>query len=225
MGQWIELTAADGVRLTAYRADPQAAQGKPRGGLVVAQEIFGVNSHIRAVCDGFAADGYVTIAPALFDRYERNVDMGYTPEDIARGRELKARAKTDAALRDVAAARDAAATAGRVGIVGYCWGGFIVWMSAAQVPPFACAVAYYGGGMTDAIAEQPRCPVMAHFGERDAAIPVAGAKQLAATHPEVEVFFYPAEHGFNCDQRKSFDPASARLARERTLAFLRAHVG
>ena len=223
MGQWIELTAADGARLSAYRADPP--QGKPRGGLVVAQEIFGVNGHIRAVCDGFAADGYVAIAPALFDRYEPKIDIGYTPEDIARGRELKARAGTDAALSDIAAARDAAATAGRVGIAGYCWGGFIVWMSAARVPGLACAVAYYGGGMTDAITEQPRCPVMAHFGERDAAIPVAGVKLLAAAHPEVQVFLYPAEHGFNCDQRKSYDPASAALARERTLAFLRAHVG
>jgi carboxymethylenebutenolidase len=222
MSQWLSLSAADGGQLTAYHSDPPA---QPRGGLIVLQEIFGVNAHIRAVCDGFAAEGYATIAPALFDRYQRGVELGYAPEDVARGRELKAGASTDATLLDIAAAREAVATTGRVGIVGYCWGGFIVWMSAAQVPPFACAVAYYGGGMTDAIAEQPRCPVMAHFGERDAAIPVAGAKQLAATHPEVEVFFYPAEHGFNCDQRKSFDPASARLARERTLAFLRAHAG
>src|SRR5436305_4309521 len=139
MSQWLELTAADGFRLSAYRADPP---GKAHGALVVVQEIFGVNSHIRAVCDGFAADGYVAIAPALFDRYERNFDIGYAPDDIARGRELKARAGTDAALRDVAAARDAAASAGRVGIVGYCWGGFIVWMSAARLPGFGCAIAY-----------------------------------------------------------------------------------
>src|SRR2546425_3735838 len=133
MGQWIELTASDGFRLAAYRADP-AGPDKPRGGLVAVQEIFGVNSHIRAACDRFAADGYVTVAPALFDRYERNFDIGYTPEDIARGRELKARAGTDAALHDIAAARDAAASAGRAGLVGYSLGGFIVLMEPPRLP-------------------------------------------------------------------------------------------
>jgi len=222
MGHWVDLTAADGFRLSAYRADPQ---GVPRGALVVAQEIFGVNSHIRSVCDGYAADGYVTIAPALFDRYERGVDIGYTPPEVARGRELKALANADAALRDVTAARDAVAAAGKVGILGYCWGGYIAWIAAARVPGFACAVPYYGGGMTDAIAEQPKCPVMAHFGERDSMIPVTGVKALAAAHPSAQVFIYAADHGFNCDQRGSYDAASARLARERTLAFLRQHIG
>lgn len=224
MGQWIQLTASDGFQLGAYRADP-AGPDKPRGGLVVAQEIFGVNSHIRAVCDGFAADGYVAVAPALFDRYERNLDIGYTPEDIARGRELKARAGTDAALQDIAAARDAAASVGRVGVVGYCWGGFITWMSASRLPGFTCAVAYYGGGILDASGEQLKCPVMAHFGDRDSMIPVAGVGKLAAAHPEAQVFVYPADHGFNCDQRKSYDAAAATLARERTLAFLRQNLG
>jgi len=222
MGERIELTAADGFRLSAYRADPA---GKPRGALVVAQEIFGVNSHIRSVCEGYAADGYVAVAPALFDRYEHNVDIGYTPADVARGRELKAQAKADAALLDVAAARAAVAGAGKVGIVGYCWGGYIAWIAAARLAGFACAVPYYGGGMTDAIAEQPKCPVMAHFGERDAMIPAAGVKALAAAHPSAQVFLYPADHGFNCDQRGTFDAAAASLARDRTLAFLRRHIG
>jgi carboxymethylenebutenolidase len=222
MGQWLNLTAGDGFRLSAYRADPAT---RARGGLIVVQEIFGANGHIRAVCDGFAADGYAAIAPALFDRSERNVDLGYTPEDVARGRELKARAHTAAALRDIAAAREAAATAGRVGIVGYCWGGYLSWMSAAQVAGLACAISYYGGGMPEAIAEQPRCPVLAHFGERDTAIPLAGVQQFAAAHPEVQVHLYPAGHGFNCDQRAAYDAASAQLARERTLAWLRQHVG
>jgi carboxymethylenebutenolidase len=222
MGQWLNLTASDGARLAAYRADPAASA---RGGLVVVQEIFGVNGHIRAICEGFAADGYATIAPSLFDRYERNVDLGYTPDDVARGRELKAGASPDAALLDVAATREAVADAGRVGIVGYCMGGLITWLSAARVPGFACAVAYYGTGMPDAIGEQPRCPVSAHFGERDLGIPVEGVKRFTAAQPEVEVYLYPAEHGFNCDQRRSYDPASARLSRERTLAFLRRHVG
>jgi carboxymethylenebutenolidase len=222
MGRSLELTAADGFVLSAYRADPA---GVPRGGLVVAQEIFGVNSHIRSVCDRFAADGYLAIAPALFDRYQRGVDIGYTPEDIAKGRELKAKAQIDAALSDVRAAREAAASAGKVGVIGYCWGGYVTWMAAARVPGFACAVPYYGGGMLEAIGEHSLCPVMAHFGERDAVIPVEGARKFAAAHPEAQVFIYAADHGFNCDQRGSYDAAAAKLARERTLAFLQKHLG
>jgi len=222
MGHAIELTAADGFALSAYRADPV---GTPRGGLVVVQEIFGVNSHIRSICDGFAADGYVAIAPALFDRYERGVDIGYTPPDIAKGRELKGLAQTDAALRDIAAARDTVANAGKVGVIGYCWGGFIAWMAASRLAGFACAVPYYGGGMLDASGERPQCPVLAHFGERDAMIPVAGVRAFAAAHPEAQVFTYDADHGFNCDHRASYDAAAAKLARERTLPFLRRHIG
>jgi carboxymethylenebutenolidase len=222
MGQVIELTAADGFKLAAYRADPA---GKARGALVVAQEIFGVNSHIKSVCDGFAADGYVAIAPALFDRYERGVDIGYTPADIAKGRELKGKTTIDAALRDVAAARDAVSSSGKVGVVGYCWGGYVAWMTASRLPGFACAIPYYGGGMLEASGEEPKCPLIAHFGERDANIPVAGVRELAAAHPEAQVYIYAADHGFNCDQRGSYDAAAAKLARERTLAFLQRHVG
>ncbi len=221
MGTWTELCASDGARISAYRADPA---GAARGGIVVAQEIFGVNSHIRSVCDGFAAEGYVAIAPALFDRYEKGVDIGYSADDIAKGRELKAKAGTDKALADVAAARDVLAGAGKIAIVGYCWGGYVAWMAASRLDGFACAVPYYGGGMTDAIGEKPMCPVMAHFGEKDANIPVEGVKKLAATHPETKVFLYDAGHGFNCDQRGSYDAAAAKLARERTLAFLREHL-
>ena len=222
MGQWIDLTASDGFILSAYRAAPEA---KPRGALVVVQEIFGVNSHIRDVCDDYAADGYLTVGPALFDRYEKGVDIGYTEQEIARGRELKAQATIEVALRDVAAARDAVAGAGKVGVIGYCWGGLIAWMSASRLPGFACAVPYYGGGMTDAIGERPKCPVMAHFGERDAVIPIDGVRKLAAEHPEAQVFVYAAGHGFNCDQRGSYDATAARLARERTLQFLRQQIG
>jgi carboxymethylenebutenolidase len=218
----IKLKAADGFELAAYRADPA---GAARGGLIVVQEIFGVNSHIRNVCDGYAADGYRVIAPALFDRAERNVDIGYTPEDIARGSALKAKSPIATALMDVTAARDALADAGKVGITGYCWGGYVSWMAAARVDKLACAVPYYGGGMLDAVGEKPKCPVMCHFGERDKHIPVDGVRKFAAAHPEVQVFIYAADHGFNCDQRGSFDAASAKLARERTLSFLRQHLG
>jgi carboxymethylenebutenolidase len=222
MGRMIDLTAADGFALPAYRADPP---GAPRGALVVAQEIFGVNSHIRSVCDGFAADGFVAIAPALFERIERGVDLGYTPDDIARGRELKAKTQIDVALPDIAAARDAVATTGKVGVIGYCWGGYVAWMAASRLPGFACAIPYYGGGMLEAVGEAPRCPVIAHFGERDSIIPVEGVRKFADAHPDAEVFIYAADHGFNCDQRGSYDAAAAKLARERTLEFLRRHVG
>ena len=222
MGRWIELPAADGATISAWRAEPK---GAPRGGLVVVQEIFGVNSHIRGVCEGYAAEGYLAIAPALFDRIEPRVDLGYLPDDVARGRELKAQASLDSALADVEAARAAVASAGKVGVVGYCWGGYVAWMSASRLAGFACAVPYYGGGMLDAAAERPRCPVLAHFGEMDPMIPVDGVRRFAAAHPESQVLIYPANHGFNCDQRASFDAPSAKLARERTLAFLRTHVG
>ena len=225
MGQWLNLAAADGFRLQAYRADPPAGGGQPRGGLVIVQEIFGVNSHIRSVCDGYAQDGFVAIAPALFDRVQRGVNLGYGPEDIARGRELKAHAKTNHALSDIAAARATVAPAGNVGVIGYCWGGFVTWMAAARLNGFACAVCYYGGGMTEAVDEKPQCPVMAHFGERDAAIPVDGVRRFAQAHPEVEVLLYDAEHGFNCDERKSYNAAAAALARQRTLDFLRKNIG
>jgi len=222
MGRFIELTAGDGFRLSAWRADPV---GTPRGAIVVAQEIFGVNSHIRSVCEGFAADGYIAIAPALFDRHEPGVDIGYTPEDVAKGRALKALAGIDTALQDVAAARDAVAASGKVAVVGYCWGGYVAWMAAARLPGFACAIAYYGGGILDAAAEVPRCPLMGHFGERDGGIPVAGVRELMTKHPQAEIFIYAADHGFNCDQRAAYDAAAAKLARERTLQFLRRQVG
>jgi carboxymethylenebutenolidase len=222
MGKTIELTVADGFRLPAYRADPS---GTPRGGLVVAQEIFGVNSHIRNVCDGYAADGYRVIAPALFERYEAGVDIGYTPADVARGRELKALAAIDTALQDIAAARDVLEVCGKVGIVGYCWGGYVAWMSACRLPGFACAIPYYGGGMLEAVGETPRCPVLGHFGERDGNIPVDGVRKFAAAHPAAQIHIYAADHGFNCDQRGSYDATAAALARDRSLAFLRQHVG
>ena len=222
MGAMLQLTAADGHRLAAYRAEPA---GAPRGGLVVIQEIFGVNDHIRAVVDGFAADGYLAVAPALFDRVERSIDLGYTAETVARGRELKAKVATDDAMADVAAALAEGGRAGKVGIVGYCWGGFVVWMAAARVPGLAAAISYYGGGVLESAGERPRCPVMLHFGERDSISPPERIREFAAAHPDQTVHVYPADHGFNCDPRGSYDPPSAALARERTIDFLRRHVG
>jgi len=214
------LQAADGHRLAAYRAVPA---GKPRGALVVVQEIFGVNSHIRAVADGYAADGWLAIAPAMFDRVERGIELGYTPADIERGRELKGGCSNDHALLDIAAAVDTVRSAGKVAVIGYCWGGTLAWLAACRQPGLSAAVSYYGGGIGEMIDLTPRCPVLAHFGERDASIPLSVPEALRTAHPDVEIHIYPAGHGFNCDQRGSFDAASAKLARERSLAFLKTH--
>jgi carboxymethylenebutenolidase len=230
MGKMIELTASDGHKLAAYRADPAGAYAdKPRGAIVVMQEIFGVNSHIKQVADGYAADGYVAIAPAMFDRVQKNFDVGYSPEDIATGREVRGKITNDMAMKDADAAITAAhaslGSSGKVGMVGYCWGGLITWLAAAKLPGLAAAVPYYGGGILDNADLEPSVPLMAHFGERDAHIPVEDVKRLAAKHPRHQIFIYAADHGFNCDHRPSYDAPMAMQARDRTLAFFRKHVG
>ncbi len=222
MASTITLTAADGHPFSAYVAQPQ---GAPRGALVVVQEIFGVNSHIRATADGYAADGYLAIAPALFDRLVRGYETGYTPDEIAKSRELMARVSIDDALVDVAASIEYVKSAGRVGIVGYCWGGTVTWLAAARLPGLACAVPYYGGQMGKYIDETPRCPVMGHFGEQDTMPSPEQIRALVEAHPSVTAHFYAAGHGFNCDQRGSYHAESAKLARSRTLAFLAKQVG
>jgi carboxymethylenebutenolidase len=222
MGKMIDLTASDGHKLTAYRADPS---GKPRGGIVVIQEIFGVNSHIKQVADGYAADGYVAIAPSMFDRVQKNVDLGYTPDDIAKGREIRGKVTNDMAVKDAEAAVKAAASAGKVGIVGYCWGGLVAWLAAAKISGLSAAVPYYGGGILDNADLKPKVPLMAHFGDKDQHIPVEGVKKLAEKHKDHQIFIYAADHGFNCDQRGSYNAPAAKQARERTLAFFRKHIG
>ena len=227
--QWTALTAADGHTFQAWTAP---AQGRLRGAVVVAQEIFGVNSHIRAVTERLAAQGFLAIAPDLFSRFAPGVDIGYTPEDVAQGRDLKAQAEalpTPGVLQDVqAAAQWAQAQAGsRVGIVGFCWGGLVAWRAAAQLSELSAAVCYYGGGMTSAEERQRQalCPVLAHFGRRDPIIPMDSVEQFIQTQPQVQVHVYEADHGFNCDQRASYDDTSAALAQERTLAFFAQHLG
>jgi carboxymethylenebutenolidase len=222
MGKMIELTAADGHKFSAYRADPA---GKPRGALIVIMEIFGVNSHIKAVTDSYAADGFLAIAPASFDRVQRGLDIGYTPADIEIARPLMQKMNLDDAVKDVTAALNEVKSAGKTGIVGYCWGGTCTWKSASGVPGLACAIAYYGGGIPGLIGEKPQCPVMFHWGETDHSIPLDKAKEVAAAHSNQVHYFYPAGHGFNCDQRGSYHAESANLARTRTLEFLQKHVG
>jgi len=223
MGEMLTLTAADGHRLSAYRATPA---GTPRGALVVIQEIFGVNAHIKKVTDGFAADGYVAIAPALFDRVERDFETGYAPADIERGRMVRGKLQIEDAVKDVAAAVTEAQKTGRkVGVVGYCFGGTMAWLAATRIPGVAAAASFYGGGVADAAGEQPRCPVVFHFGETDASIPKDHWDRIKAQHPGLPMHIYPAGHGFSCDERGSFHEPSARQARQRTIEFFRQHVG
>ena len=226
MPETVSLTSADGFVFPAYVARPQ---GKPRAGLVVAQEIFGVNAHIRAVADGYAAQGYLAVAPATFHRVQHDVALVYSPPDIQAGIALKARVEALSApgvMTDIAAAILHAAQAGKVGMVGYCWGGLLTWRSACLQPGLAAAVPYYGGGMTlgAELDRKPLCPVLCHFGDQDHAIGMNTVHAFELAQPQVEVRVYQAQHGFNCDHRGSYDPAAAALALERTLAFFSLHL-
>lgn len=200
--------------------------GTARGGIVLLQELFGVNGHIRRVADGYAADGYHVVVPALFDRAEHDVQLGYGAEDMDRGRKLRATVSWEQALGDVEAALRVFPSGLRVAALGYCWGGAIAWLAACRVPGLGAAIAYYGGGIGGLLDETPRCPVLCHFGESDHVIPLTDVERLKAAHPKgVDVHVYAAGHGFNCDERGSHHAPSAALARERTLLFLHTHVG
>jgi carboxymethylenebutenolidase len=223
MGDMLTLTAEDGHRFAAYRAAPS---GKPRGALVVVQEIFGVNSHIKKVTDGFAADGYLAIAPALFDRVERDFETGYAPADIERGRMVRGKLQIEDAVKDVTATvKELQKTGLKVGVVGYCFGGTVAWLAATRIPGVAAASSFYGGGVADAAGEQPKCPVIFHFGETDASIPKDHWDRIKAQHPKIPMYIYPAGHGFSCDERGSFHEPSAKQARQRTIDFFREHLG
>ncbi len=229
MGQFIDLTSADGFVFPAYVAQPA---GAPKGAIVVVQEIFGVNSHIRNVADGYAAQGYLAVAPATFHRVKPGVELGYTAEDMQAGMGLKAAVEALPApgvFADIQSAIDHAAKAsgGKVGIVGFCYGGLLTWRSACTLSGLAAAVPYYGGGVTtpEEIARTPKVPVLAHFGQKDHWIPLDTVEAFKKAHPEVEVHIYEADHGFNCDQRGSYDAPAAQLALQRTLSFFQQHVG
>jgi carboxymethylenebutenolidase len=228
MGQMIELQAADGTAVPAYEARPA---GTPKGAVVVIQEIFGVNSHIRNVADGYAAEGYLAVAPAAFHRVKPGVELGYSEADMGEGFGLKTAVEALPApgvLQDIQAAiaHAAQASGGKVGIVGYCWGGLLTWRAACTLTGLSAAAPYYGGGVTTEaeIARQPKVPVLAHFAEEDKWIPLDTVQAFKQAHPEVAVHTYAAHHGFNCDQRGSWDAPSAQLARERTLAFFVQHL-
>jgi carboxymethylenebutenolidase len=216
----ISLTAADGHRLAAYRAGPQNADRA----LVVVQEIFGVNRHIRGVCERFAAEGYAVIAPALFDRVGPGIELGYEAADVAQGRELRGKIDAGLTVLDILAAAAALPRGARRGIVGYCWGGTVAWHGATRTSAFAASCGWYGGGIAAAKDEVARCPVQLHFGEADASIPMTDVAAIRAAQPGVEVHVYPGGHGFGCDERGSYVEADYRLAQARTLEFLAKHL-
>jgi carboxymethylenebutenolidase len=229
MGTMIELKSADGIRVPAYEARPA---GTPKGVVVVIQEIFGVNSHIRNVADGYAAEGYWAVAPAAFHRVKPGVELGYAEADMGEGFGYKTAVEALPApgvMPDIQAAIDHAAKAsgGKVGIVGYCWGGLLTWRAACTLTGLSAAAPYYGGGVTTEaeIARQPKVPVLAHFADEDKWISLDSVDAFKKAHPEVEVHTYAAHHGFNCDQRGAWHAPSAQLARERTLAFFAKHLG
>jgi carboxymethylenebutenolidase len=216
LGEFTTLMARDGHEFNAWLTGPGTGA---RGAVVVAQEIFGVNAHIRRVADDFAAQGYVTIAPCLFDRIRRGIELGYSEPEVQEGRGYRLQIPTAKTLLDLTASLNVVRHAGRVAVVGYCWGGTLAYLAACDLP-VVCAVSYYGGQIKQHLEKSPKRPVMYHFGERDAHIPLDDVDRIRAADPNGTFHLYPAEHGFNCEDRGSYDAASARLARERTLAFL-----
>jgi carboxymethylenebutenolidase len=220
MGEFTTIMARDGHEFQAYLAAPPA---RPRGAVVVIQEIFGVNGYIRSVADGFATEGYTSIAPSLFDRIRRGIQLGYSQADMQEGFGYVQQLKQDQTLKDLAAATAVVKHSGRVGTVGYCWGGAMAYVAASELP-VACAVVYYGR-VANHLDKKPKCPVMYHFGTQDKSIPLSDIEKIKAAHPEGIFHLYEgAGHGFSCDQRPSYNPEAAALARRRTLEFLARYV-
>lgn len=222
MRETVTLTAADGHRLPAYRATPD---GPARGQLLVLQEFFGLNDHIRSVADRYAALGFGTIVPGLSDRAEPGAEFGYDAQGIAAGHALRAKIPFEQSLLDARAAIDVVKPHGRVGVVGFCWGGSLAFFAATRLADIVCAVGYYGSQIVPGVHEVPRVPLMLHFGDNDASIPLGDVETIRRARPEVAIHVYPGKHGFNCDARANFVPASSQVAFGRTLEFLARHVG
>jgi len=223
LGQHVSLVASDGFKLGAYRAEPS---GPAKGGVVVIQEIFGVNHHIRAVCDRLAAEGYTAEAPALFDRQQPNFECGYSPDEIANARKFVANPDWVAMIRDTQAAIDDLKKDGPVAIIGFCMGGTIAFLAAARLADLSAAIGYYGGQIAKNADEKPKVPVQMHFGEKDASIPMTDVELIKSKRGgDCEIYVYPdAQHGFHCDERGSYQKAAADLAWQRSMAFLAKNV-
>ena len=222
MGDQIKIKMQDGFELSAYRSMPL---DQSKGVVVVIQEIFGVNGHIRDVADGYAAQGYSAIAPALFDRIERDIELGYAQADMGKGIELAFQELEMAqTMKDLQSVVDYGAAQGAVGVVGYCFGGLLTYLSACQLNGVSAASSYYGGGIAGVLDHQPKCPLIMHFGELDAHIPMTDVEKIKAANPRIPVHVYDADHGFNCDHRASYSEQAAELALQRTLAHFDQHL-
>ncbi len=222
MGKQFTLTTSDAHKLGAYRADPA---GKPKGGVIGVQELVGVNHHIRALCDRLAAEGYVAVAPAVFDRFVRNFESGYTPDEIAHARSYLGNLNWDNMMKDLDAALGDIKSAGPCGVIGFCMGGTAAFLAACRLNGLKAAVGYYGGQIAKFADEKPKCPVQLHFGEKDAGIPLSDVEIVKQKQPQAEVYVYPeAQHGFHCDERASFQKEASTLAWQRTLDFLARHM-
>jgi carboxymethylenebutenolidase len=222
MGQTITLKAKDGFSLGAYRADPE---GKPRGAIVVIQEIFGVNHHIRSLADRYAALGFVAVAPQVFDRAEKNFETGYDQKAMEAGRAARGKIQTEALLLDTQATIDYAKQFGKVGIIGYCMGGSVAFLAATRLDGCSAAVGYYGGQIAASAEEKPRIPTMLHFGDQDQSIPMTDVEKIKKAQSGVPIFVYHAGHGFHCDERASFNAEAAQIAACRSQEFFVKHVG
>ena len=224
MGQDITVTTQDGSSIGAYMAEPEAGVAR-LGCVVVIQEIFGVNGHIREVTDGYAAQGYVAIAPKIFDRIDSNIELGYTEADMGKGIELAfQKLNLEQTLVDLQATIDLAGEHGKVGVVGYCFGGLLTWLAACRLSGVNAASSYYGGGIVGNLDKQAQCPTIMHFGELDAHIPLSDVDKIKAALSGVPVHIYAADHGFNCNHRGSYNEEAATLAYERTLAHFAEHL-
>jgi carboxymethylenebutenolidase len=222
-GKMEKMTMSDGAEIGVYRVQPSGAR---RGGLVLIQEIFGVTEHIMELCDGYAADGYEVLAPALYDREHPNFQATYSPEDIQLGIKLaRAEHPFELSIKDTQTCIDDLKARGPVFITGYCYGGSVTWAAAGRCDGLSAASSYYGGNVGQMIDLNPKCATICHFGEKDHGIPMEVVKKLAAAHPDVQVFLYDAGHGFNSDRRTDFDAGAAALARQRTLELFRANGG
>lgn len=225
--EWLDITASDGKTIKMYIAfpDDKGPDGKVKGAIVVLQEIFGVNAHIRSVCERYAAEGYVAAAPAIFDRQSPDYERGYAPEDVQAGIAMMQNFDRDAVMLDIGAAVEAVKQYGKVGVVGYCLGGSLAYRAAISRDDLAAASCYYGGMVSDMADIAPKCPTIVHFGETDQSIPLEKAEIVKQKRPEVPVYIYPAGHGFSCDARSAYEPVSAKLAWERTLTLFAENVG
>lgn len=222
MGEHLKLHSDDGFEFNAYQAIPD---GTAKGAVLVIQEVFGVNAHIRSVVDVYAQVGYAALAPAIFDRAEVGVELNYDAQGVSQGVDLaRNQLEKSQTLADLGVAVDCLSEYGKVGVVGYCFGGLLAYLMASSATEIACAVGYYGGGITGVLDHQPKVPLMLHFGELDAHISMQDVAQIKAALPQVAVHTYPADHGFNCDARASYGEEAAKLALQRTLAFYAEHL-